>query len=148
MTDTDVFKHSTPHLYDRYMGPLLFEPYARHLAEKAREEVLKLRDQFPSVEAAADFLRRQARNSDNPWQFLDAAVALGYLGRAKDARACFDRLTKQKPEHDWEEALHGKARSFAELLDDAQAFRMRIEEAVQSTRKMLKLPATNRFTIA
>lgn len=33
MTDTDVFKHSTPHLYDRYMGPLLFEPYARHVAE-------------------------------------------------------------------------------------------------------------------
>jgi len=33
MTETDVFKHSTPHLYDRYMGPLLFEPYARHVAE-------------------------------------------------------------------------------------------------------------------
>jgi len=34
MTETDVFKHSTPHLYDRYMGPLLFEPYARHVAER------------------------------------------------------------------------------------------------------------------
>jgi len=33
MTETDVFKHSTPHLYDRYMGPLLFEPYARYVAE-------------------------------------------------------------------------------------------------------------------
>lgn len=28
MTDS-VFAHSTPALYDRYMGPLLFEPYAR-----------------------------------------------------------------------------------------------------------------------
>lgn len=36
MTETDVFKHSTPHLYDRYMGPLLFEPYARHVAERVR----------------------------------------------------------------------------------------------------------------
>ena len=35
MTDTDVFKHSTPALYDRYMGPLLFEPYARLLAERS-----------------------------------------------------------------------------------------------------------------
>lgn len=34
MSETDVFKHSTPHLYDRYMGPLLFEPYATHVAER------------------------------------------------------------------------------------------------------------------
>lgn len=35
MTDTDAFKHSTPELYDRYMGPLLFEPYAELLAERS-----------------------------------------------------------------------------------------------------------------
>ena len=29
------FTHSTPELYDRYMGPLLFEPYARVVAERA-----------------------------------------------------------------------------------------------------------------
>jgi ubiquinone/menaquinone biosynthesis C-methylase UbiE len=34
MAGRDVFKHSTPSLYDRYMGPLLFEPYARHVAER------------------------------------------------------------------------------------------------------------------
>jgi ubiquinone/menaquinone biosynthesis C-methylase UbiE len=33
---TDVFKHSTPELYDRYMGPLLFEPYAKYVAEELR----------------------------------------------------------------------------------------------------------------
>lgn len=32
MTKTDVFRHSTPWLYHRYMGPLLFEPYAKHVA--------------------------------------------------------------------------------------------------------------------
>ena len=35
MTETDVFKHSTPALYHRYMGPLLFEPYARLVAERS-----------------------------------------------------------------------------------------------------------------
>ena len=35
MTETDAFKHSTPALYDRYMGPLLFEPYAKLVAERA-----------------------------------------------------------------------------------------------------------------
>jgi ubiquinone/menaquinone biosynthesis C-methylase UbiE len=34
MTDTDVFKHSTPELYDRYMAPLLFEPFARVVADR------------------------------------------------------------------------------------------------------------------
>jgi ubiquinone/menaquinone biosynthesis C-methylase UbiE len=36
MTDTGTrFKHSTPEQYDRYMGPLLFEPYAKIVAERA-----------------------------------------------------------------------------------------------------------------
>ena len=36
MTETGTpYKHSTPALYDRYMGPLLFEPYAKIVAERA-----------------------------------------------------------------------------------------------------------------
>jgi ubiquinone/menaquinone biosynthesis C-methylase UbiE len=36
VTDKDLpFKHSTPALYDRYMGPLLFEPYARLVSHRA-----------------------------------------------------------------------------------------------------------------
>ena len=34
MTETDVFEHSTPSLYDRYMGPLLSEPYAHIVASR------------------------------------------------------------------------------------------------------------------
>jgi hypothetical protein len=34
LAETDVFKHSTPSLYDRYMGPLLFEPYGKHVASR------------------------------------------------------------------------------------------------------------------
>lgn len=35
MTQSTAFNHSTPALYDRYMGPLLFEPYARLIAERS-----------------------------------------------------------------------------------------------------------------
>jgi ubiquinone/menaquinone biosynthesis C-methylase UbiE len=35
LTETDVFKHSTPVLYDRYMVPLLFEPWAKLVAERS-----------------------------------------------------------------------------------------------------------------
>src|SRR5687768_7855926 len=31
------FKHSTPELYDRLMGPLLFAPFARIVAQRAAE---------------------------------------------------------------------------------------------------------------
>jgi ubiquinone/menaquinone biosynthesis C-methylase UbiE len=34
MSETDVFEHSTPALYDRYLGPLLFAPYAEHVAKR------------------------------------------------------------------------------------------------------------------
>jgi ubiquinone/menaquinone biosynthesis C-methylase UbiE len=34
MIETDIFKHSTPSLYHRCMGPLLFEPYAKYVAER------------------------------------------------------------------------------------------------------------------
>ena len=36
MTETDVFKLATSSLYDKYMGPLLFEPFGKHVAESAR----------------------------------------------------------------------------------------------------------------
>ena len=35
MTQSKAFNHSTPALYDRYMGPLLFEPYARLISERS-----------------------------------------------------------------------------------------------------------------
>lgn len=35
MAETDGFKHSTPALYDRFMGPLFFVPYANHVAKCA-----------------------------------------------------------------------------------------------------------------
>jgi ubiquinone/menaquinone biosynthesis C-methylase UbiE len=34
MAETDRFKHSTPALYDRYMGPLFFVPYADFVARR------------------------------------------------------------------------------------------------------------------
>lgn len=56
MSAPERFKHSTPALYDRYMGPLLFEPYSKVVAERAA--------------------RLQAR------QILETAAGTGILTRA------------------------------------------------------------------
>jgi ubiquinone/menaquinone biosynthesis C-methylase UbiE len=37
VTDSDVFKHSTPELYDLYMAPLLFAPYAQVVTERVQQ---------------------------------------------------------------------------------------------------------------
>ena len=37
MTASEVFKHSAPELYDRFMGPLFFEPYAHFIAARAAQ---------------------------------------------------------------------------------------------------------------
>jgi ubiquinone/menaquinone biosynthesis C-methylase UbiE len=37
MPATEAFRHSTPDLYNRFMGPLFFEPYARVIALRAAQ---------------------------------------------------------------------------------------------------------------
>ncbi len=34
---TEVFRHSTPEIYDRFMGPLFFEPYAHFIAARVAQ---------------------------------------------------------------------------------------------------------------
>src|SRR5689334_22969736 len=62
--ETDYLAFDVGHrveAFTKYEKDEQFQPHARTLAEKAREEALKLRDQFSSIEAAADFLQSQSR---------------------------------------------------------------------------------------
>jgi hypothetical protein len=54
--ESKAFKHSTPALYERYMGPLLFEPFARLVAERAT-----LLQPTRILETAAGIRHRHAR---------------------------------------------------------------------------------------
>ena len=62
MAETDVFEHSTPELYDRYMGPLLFAPYAGHVAKR----VALLRPQRILETAAGTGIATRAVNEALP----------------------------------------------------------------------------------
>jgi ubiquinone/menaquinone biosynthesis C-methylase UbiE len=95
MAETDVFKHSTPALYDRYMGPLLFAPYAEHVAKRVAplgpDRVLEtaagtgivtraVSEALPGVEiiatdlnpAVVEFAAQQFRSEDVTFQAADA----------------------------------------------------------------------------
>ena len=123
----------------RFEREAQFQPEARRLAEAARQRVLELRQQFPSITAAAEFLKRQSAASRNCWQLFDAGVALGYTDHIADARACFKKVLENSPQHDWEKDLHAKTQQFADLLGDTAAFKLRIDQAIVNTRKLLKL---------
>ena len=116
-----------------------FQPEAHRLAHSARCRVLELRHQFPTISAAAEFLKRQAATSHNPWQLFDAGIALGYIGATADSLACFNKLLAQEATYDWEHTLHAKTHDFAALLTSPAAFRARIDEAILTTRKLLKM---------
>ena len=123
----------------RFEREAQFQPEARRLAMAARRRVLELRQQFPSITAAAEFLKQQSAASRNRWQLFDAGVALGYTGQIADARACFKKVLENPPQHDWEKDLHAKTQEFTQLLGDPAAFKRRIDQAILNTRRLLHL---------
>ena len=124
----------------QYKSEAQFLPEARRLALSARERVLEFRDRFSSIAAATEFLTTRAQSSRDPWQLFHAGVAAGYTDKVDEARACFAKLMEKTPVYDWEKTLHAKTHDFMELLNNPLAFKTRIEEAVRSTRKLLKVP--------
>jgi len=122
-----------------YENEAQFQPEIARQAIAARERVLEFRKQFPSIDGIAQFLKKNAKER-NPHQLLDAAIALVYVGKVKDSRAVFAKIFSQKPTYDWEKDVQNRARQLEELLNDPAAFRKRIEQAVLTTRKLLKLP--------
>ena len=79
MTDTDVFKHSTPELYDRYMAPLLFEPFARVVAEQTAR--LKP-DRILETAAGTGVLTRLAADAAPDAEIVATDVNPGVVGFA------------------------------------------------------------------
>jgi hypothetical protein len=71
---------------------------------------------------------------------LDAAIALGYVGKKFRAQCLFKNIERKKPVHEWEYKLQERARGFGETLDRPDDFRRYVEEATWRTRKLLKLP--------
>jgi hypothetical protein len=122
-----------------YSDERQFTPEAVKLAALAREETLKLRRQFASVFDAARYLKKAGKDG-NPWAELAAAIALGYVGMLSQSRSLFERIERREATRDWEEQLRATASTFAQTLDEPNAFRRRVKETIWRTRKLLKLP--------
>ena len=130
-----------------YVDEIQFRPEVVKLASAAKAEVLRLRRKFVSIHDAARHLPGQARRSGNRWTELDAAIALGYVGKTFRARWLFNRIERIKPTQEWEHLVREKARGFAETVDRPADFRRYVKQTIWRTRNLLKLPERTEFDI-
>jgi hypothetical protein len=130
-----------------YVDEKQFRPEIIQMASAAKTETLRLRSKFPSIRDAAHYLPGQARHNENRWTELDAAIALGYVGKTFRARRIFKRIERRKPAQEWECRAQEMARGFAETLDRPADFRRKVKETILRTRKLLKLPEKTELDI-
>jgi len=123
-----------------YVDDQQFRAEVLKLASVAKAEALRLRNQFASIHDAARHLPNRARRDENPWTELDAAIALGYVGKTSRARMLFKEIERLKPSQEWERLVQEKARPFTETLDRPDDFQRIVRETILKTRKLLKLP--------
>ena len=74
------FIHSTPELYDRFMGPLLFEPYANVVAQRAAH----LRSRSVLETAAGTGILTRALHRELPQSAIVATDLNPYEGDTDD----------------------------------------------------------------
>jgi ubiquinone/menaquinone biosynthesis C-methylase UbiE len=89
VAETDVFKHATPVLYDRFMGPLLFEPYAKHVAERV---VLLNPHRILETAAGTGIVTRAVREAAPAAMIVATDVNPGVVQFAAE-RVQFDNVT-------------------------------------------------------
>jgi hypothetical protein len=121
-----------------------FEREATRMVARAAEEVTAYRQQFVSVEAAADYLDHHC-DGKNPWRIYHAGVACGLAGRATNACHRLDQLATQVTD-DAGSALRQSARHLRPLAADRDAFRLAVEQIVGGTRELLRLPPALRLS--
>jgi hypothetical protein len=117
-----------------------FEDAIAAMAATAAEQVRFLREQLPTVEAAAAILRERAERYKG-WSMGDAAVALGLAGERDEAAAMFRALADDDDDRDWWVPLKRDADKLAELVRaDPAEFDATVRHWIGRYRDALKLP--------
>jgi len=130
--------------YAEYETDDQFRPLAMKLAALASEEVARLRELFPTVDAAAKRLAREKEPS--VVEAIDAGIALGLTGdgdRAGRMLARYMTWFESDEEREWriedDRVLYDRARTLTAIVDDAERFREQVARDVQSARSLLGL---------
>jgi hypothetical protein len=127
-----------------------FQPQARRLANRAAEEIIRLRAVLPTIIAAASLLAKLADGNRevavssygyDGWHHWNAAVAFGLAGRSEAAAAMFRRVARSDDDYDWWQPAKRQAEQLHDLVQtDPAAFRAVIDGSISHNRAGLNLP--------
>jgi len=136
-------------------GPYRVEPFveaqseeqfaadASRLAERAAEEIIRLRATLPNVAEAASALERQARRLGG-WDNWHAAVALGLSGQLAEAASYLDQVIRSEDDREWWIPVRRAAHRLRKAIEeDSAAFRRLVLGYIAMSRRALRLPAAD-----
>lgn len=123
--------------FEAYENDEQFTEASMVLATKARDEVVKLREQFSTLGRIAAHLKNN--ETVNIWHNYHAAVSAGLVGDVKHALLRFSLIANAPALHPWMEELQERSAKLASLIEDSEGFRGAIDCIVTKQRAHLKL---------
>ncbi|MGH2453777.1 MAG: hypothetical protein ACRDF5_08440 [bacterium] len=142
-TDHLAFDHGyRVERFQEFRGEADFAVQAALVAERAAEEVQRLRAQFADMAAVARVLAADARSDG--WRQYHAAIAAGLAGDRTTAAVCLDALAAPRSDDPaWLSDLRAWAREIRGPIDRPADFVAYLDSVVRDTRAGLKLPLFN-----
>ncbi len=135
------------HAYDVGYRVHDFEPFedneqfrrvAVSLAQKAADEIIKYRAKFATTTDCATYF---AKNRDvAPSDYMTAGIALGLVGKVKDAQKWFDASLAIDDGRPFVLDENQRIRGLRVLLEDQSAFKDQIRASIARTRELLRKP--------
>jgi len=124
--------------FHEYESDVQFTAAMRALAAQARDEILRMRDRFASLELVASYLG--SRDTGNIWCDYHAAIAFGLLGKTRLSAERFEAVLAAKDDVEWVAALKNRVRELIALIGSLQEFRTMVASIVARARVKAKLP--------
>ena len=125
-----------------FENPDQFRVVATTLAAEAAAKVERYRSMFQTVREVSDYYLDH--KPTNFWPSFHAAVACGLVGRVLEANRFFAQVLHLGDDNvEWVKAGQIRAAHWMSIVHDTELFRQNVRDAVNRTRKMLKLSEKN-----
>lgn len=125
--------------FTSYKNDEQFASVAQHLAERASEEVQKLRQCFPTPSRVCAELAKSPLRSIHDHYHL--AVSSGLAGHLDQSAQSFADVVSHAEERPWSVEIKRRAAELKRCLELGSGFEEEVMDTIRRTRVLLKLPA-------
>lgn len=115
-----------------------FAAVSEALAAQAGQEVVALRERFPSPSHVQGWLAAKPRTSI--WDHYHLAVSAGLAGATDQSRQSFAAVMSDPEDRPWAADIRRRSARFMRCLELGSGFETEVMDTVRRTRALLKLP--------